>query len=155
MKINDGISKFLKKFNIVDLCIIVFVAVAVIFATIFLKNITNTQNQSQNNFVITLEAKEVKESVCNAVEKDKTVYDKVNNKAIGTLVDYSFKESEKYNVSEEDGKVKNVSVPDSYDLLIEIELNTRDDIYVGKFLSIKTKDFTAAGNVIKVGKVED
>ena len=62
--------------------------------------------------------------------------------------------AQEYNVSLTDGTVTKAEVPQRYNAELDMELVTDTEIFVGKNLSIVTKDFTGAGYVIKMEKVE-
>lgn len=149
MKILNEKGKLFGIINIVDLFIIIFLVVAGGVVYSYFNTITRENNENKAYNVI-LEVQKVDEDVCKAMQKGKTVFDKIENVPFGTLVDFEYYPSEEYSISEIDASVKKVTIPDSYDAKITMKIKTGEDIYIGKQLSIMTKDFTASGHVIGI-----
>lgn len=154
MKIFDEKGRLFGLINIVDLCIIVFVIAAASGAYAFLKN-NITKSSPTQTYNVTLEFKGIEKDFGEAIIPGKTVYDRVQSQPFGVLNDVRLKPTVEYNVSNDDGEIKRVTVPDRYTAELDMQLTTDTEIYVGKYLSIATKDFTGAGYVIKMEKVEE
>ena len=152
MKILNEKGKLFGIINIVDLFIIIFLIVAGGFAYFYSNTIIREDiaNQTNKTYDVVLEIRGVDEEICKAMEKNKAVFDKIENVPFGTLVDFEYYPSEEYSISEIDASVKKVTIPDSYDAKITMKIKTGEDIYIGKQLSIMTKDFTASGHVIGI-----
>ena len=135
------------KINIVDLCIVVLICAIAGGAYLFLKNSVE-ESSVEKDYKITLELRMVEEDLVKNIQTDKAVYDRVQNKEIGTLLDMKYEPSVEYSISSVDGSVKKVTVPNKYDCFLDIELATEQNIFIGKFLSVATKDFMGAGYII-------
>ncbi len=153
MKMIDEKGKLFGVLNIVDILIIVFAVAAVSGAYVFLKK-NITKSSPTRTYEITLELKNVEKDFCDSIIPGKTVFDRIQNKQFGVLNDVRIKKSTEYNVSTVDGSVVKVDVPERYNAELDMELTTDTDIYIGKYLSVATKDFTGAGYVIAVEKPE-
>ena len=153
MKFLKGETKIFKVFNIVDVLIIAFVIVIGIVAVLFLqRTVSRGQNASLNACSVKLEVRKADISVCEAIKDNAKVYDRVDNKYLGTVVSSEYEQDSDYNVSADDGKVVQSKMPELYRIYIDINLDSGEDVYIGKTMSIKTKDFTAAGVVINKDK---
>lgn len=153
MKMIDEKGKLFGVLNIVDILIIVFAAAVVGGAYVFMKN-NITKSTPTTTYNVTLELKNVEKDFCDSIIPGKTVMDRVQNKPFGTLNDVRIEPSVEYNVSSIDGTVSRVDVPERYNAELDMEITVDSEIYVGKYLSIATKDFTGAGYVIKSEKAE-
>lgn len=153
MKIFNEKGRLFGLINIVDLCIILFVIALAGGAYGFLNN-NITKSTPTQTYNVTLELKQVEEDFTKTIIPGKTVFDKIQNKPFGTLKDVRIIPAQEYNVSLTDGTVTKAEVPQRYNAELDMELVTDTEIFVGKNLSIATKDFTGAGYVIKMEKVE-
>lgn len=154
MKIFDEKGRLFGFINIVDLCIIIFAAAVAVGAYAFLKN-NIAKSSSTQTYNVTLEIKSVEKDFTQAIIPGKTVYDRIQSQPFGVLKDVRIKPTIEYNPSSDDGAVSKVTVPERYTAELDMQLTTDTEIYVGKYLSIATKDFTGAGYVIKMEKVEE
>lgn len=153
MKIIDEKKRLFGVLNIVDIIIIVLV-IAVIFAAYTFLGKQVKDNLTKRSYSVTLEVTQVDKNLCDSIKAGKTVFDKVQNQPFGILTDFRIEPSEEYNVSTLDGSVNEVTVPERFDVYIDIEITTDRNIAVGERLGITTKDFTAAGYVVKVNKAD-
>ncbi len=154
MKLFDYNGKIFGKLSIVDLCIIVFIVAVAGGSYAFLKK-NIAESRASQSYNIVLEYRGIEEYLRDAIVPGTTVYERVQNQPIGTLKDVKFEPDIEYNVSSLDGTLVQERVPEKYDAHLYLEITTDDDIYVGKYLSIGTKDFTGAGYIISVDKVEN
>ena len=154
MKLVDEKGRLFGLFNIVDFCIIIFVAVVAFVAYSFLNN-TVTNSTPTRNISITMELKNVEKELCDAIEVDQTVFDRVGNQKFGILTDARVKPATEVVISKLDGSVTEVEVPDRYNVELDMELTTDEEVYVGKSISIATKNFTGAGYVINLEKLDE
>ena len=155
MKFLKGETKIFKIFNIVDIFIIAAViAIGAVAYTILTATVSN-QGTVNNNYEVVLEIKNVDKNLCQAVKNDAKVYDKIQNIHIGTVMDSSYEKSYEYTTSVINGQIKKEIIPDKYDIFLKMSINTTEDTYVGKFMSIKTKDFMGSGYIISVTKTEE
>ena len=148
MKIIDEKGRLFGVLNIIDLCIILFAAVVAAVVIMFLSN-NSTINNATKNHRITIEVLAVEKDLCDAIEVNKRVYDRVQNKPLGTLVDVRIEPAVEYNISRETGEHVKSYVPDMYNVELDIDATSSEDLYVGKMMSVETKDFTAAGYIIE------
>ena len=151
MKIFDDKGRLFSIFNIVDICIIVFIVAAAFGAYTYLSNTVKTGKATQH-YSVTLEIKAVKDYVCEAMQTDRKVFDHVQNKRIGTIEAIRSKPAVEYSTSKLDGKTVETQIPDRYDVEIDMDITADGEFYVGKRLSIATKDFKGAGYIIKSEK---
>lgn len=153
MKIIDEKGKLFGIVNIIDLCIVLFVAVvAAVVVMFFSANQTIDQQSTQKR--ITIEVTAIQKDICDAMLKDKKIFDKVQNKALGTLVDVKIEPSVEYNLSKDTGEHLESEVPDRFDAELVIDVSSDEELYVGKRMSVSTKDFTAAGYIIELERIE-
>ena len=152
MKIIDEKGKLFGIVNIIDLCIILFVAVVAAVVVMFFSANSNTEAQATQKR-ITIEVKAIEKDICDAMLKDKKIFDKVQNKALGTLVDVKIEPSVEYNLSKDTGEHIKSEVPNRFDAELVIDVSSNEELYVGKRMSVSTKDFTAAGYIIDLEKI--
>lgn len=153
MKLFDNNGKLFGKISIVDLFIVVFIIAAAGGSYAFLKKNINESKATQT-YNIVLEYRGVDEDFCESIVPGKTIYERVQNLPIGTLKDVEITPDEEYAISSLDGSSIKQRVPGKCDAKLYLEVTTDADMYVGKYLSIGTKDFTGAGYIISVEKVE-
>ncbi len=148
MKIMDEKGRLFGVLNIIDLLIVLFVAVVAAVVIMFL-SANSTINKAQTENKITIEVLAVEKDLCESMKVDKKIYDRVQNKSLGTLVDVRVKPAEEYNISLQTGEHIKSKVPERYNVELDINTVSSEDLYVGKIMSVETKDFTAAGYIIK------
>lgn len=148
MKMMDEKGRLFGVLNIIDLLIILFAAVVASVVIMFL-SANSTINKAQTESKITIEVLAVEKDLCDAMKVDKKIYDRVQNKSLGTLVDVRVKPAEEYNISLQTGEHIKSAVPQRYNVELDINTLSSEDLYVGKIMSVETKDFTAAGYIIK------
>ncbi len=151
MKLFDYNGKLFGKISIVDLIIIVFIVAAAGGSYVFLKKNID-ESKATRSYSIILEYRGIEENLMNAIIPGKTVYERVQNQPIGTLQDVKFEPDTEYNISSLTGELVYERIPGKYDAHLYLDITTDEDIYVGKYLSIGTKDFTGAGYIISVEK---
>ncbi len=152
MKIIDEKGKLFGVVNIIDLCIVLFVALAAAVVVMFFSANSNLDAQTKQN-IITIEVKSVEKELTDAMAEDKKIFDRIQNQPLGVLTGVEVKPSVEYNISKETGEHVESKVPGRYDAILIIEASSAEDLYVGKRMSVETKDFTAAGYIIDLEKV--
>ena len=151
MKIINEKGKLFGIINIIDLLIIIFVAlVAWIFVMFFSSNSNITQETKKCR--ITVEMTALEKYLCDAVAEDKQIFDKIQNQPLGKLVEKRIEPCVEYNVVPSTGEYKETAVIDRYDVELDIEVESVEDMYVGKRMSLQTKDFTGSGYIIKIAE---
>lgn len=153
MKIIDEKGKLFGIVNIIDLCIVLFVAIAASVVVMFFSANSNVDQQATQKR-ITIEVTAIEKDICDSMVKDKKIFDKIQNKALGTLVDVKIEPSVEYNVSKDTGEHIESEVPNRYDAELVIDVSSNEELYVGKRMSVSTKDFSAAGYIIELEKIE-
>ena len=156
MKFLNGSKKIFGIFNIVDVCIILFIAAAIAgVCTFFSTNIVTDTSVStgSNSYRVTIEVQKAEKYLYDAIVEGETVMDKIQNKQIGTIESARIEEMTEKNFSTEDGTLVETVVPELYNIQIDMLIETADDVYIGKLMSIKTKHFSSAGNVIDFEKI--
>lgn len=148
MKIMDEKGRLFGVLNIIDLLIVLFAAVVAAVVIMFL-SANSTINKAETENKITIEVLAAEKDLCDAMKVDKKIYDRVQNKSLGTLVDVRVKPAEEYNTSLQTGEHIKSAVPERYNVELDINAVSSEDLYVGKIMSVETKDFTASGYIIK------
>lgn len=148
MKIMDEKGRLFGVLNIIDLLIVLFAAVVAAVVIMFL-SANSTINKAQTESKITIEVQAVEKDLCDTIKVDKKIYDRIQNKSLGTLVDVRVKPAEEYNISLLTGEHIKSAVPDRYNVELDINSLSSEELYVGKLMSVETKDFMAAGYIIK------
>lgn len=148
MKIIDEKGKLFGVLNIIDLLIILFAAAVAAVVIMFL-SANSTINSQVQSHKITIEVLAVEKDLCDAMKVDKKIFDRVQNKPLGTLVDVKIEPAVEYNISRETGEHVKSQLPERYNVKLDIEATSSEDLYVGKMMSVETKDFTAAGYIIE------
>lgn len=138
----------MKKFNIIDVLIVVLIAVIAAGGIFAVKQLTKEKDTETK--IIVLEIREQKESFCDVVKIGDTVYDGTDNKELGKVKDFEIKQAEKDGKSTVDGTVKHSEVPDRFDILLDIEASKNTDVQVGKQMWIETSAYKASGYVLGV-----
>ena len=152
MKIIDEKGKLFGIVNIIDLCIVLFVAVVAAVVVMFFSANTSTESQVTQKRIM-IEVTAIEKDLCDAMVKDRKIFDKIQNKALGTLVDVKVEPSVEYNLSKDTGEHIESEVPNRYDAQLVINVSSDEELYVGKRMSVITKDFSAAGYIIELEKI--
>lgn len=151
MKIINEKGKIFGLVNLIDL-LIVLAAVLCVFAAYKILEDRISVGGERASEVIVVEIKQKEDIFCRDIKQNVPIYDRTDNKQIGTLVEAQVKPSTSYTNSLIDGTVSEVSVPDRSDVLLTIALDTDTEMYVGKYISVNTKEFMGAGYIINMEK---
>lgn len=145
----------MKKFNLVDWMIIVFVAALLIFG-IYKLTYTPSKEQALEAHVV-FEAEEVSEGFIEAVTTGDELYDSVSDTYIGQVIGI---ESEAYKevVINDLGQPEYVSIPGKNNARIEVKVLLQDHatgysvgnkkIIIGTTLRLKSKAYVFDGDII-------
>ena len=156
MSFFNGSKKIFKIFNIVDVFIILFIAAVIAgVCTFFSTNIVADTSVStgNNSYKVTIEVQKAEKYLYDSIVEGETVMDKIQNEQIGTIQGARIEEITEKNFSTEDGALVETVVPELYNIYIDMLIETKDDVYIGKLMSIKTKSFSSAGTVIDFEKI--
>ena len=151
MKLIDEKGKLFGVINIIDLCILLFGALVIAVVVMFF-SANSTMDAAVKQTKITIEVTAIEKDLCDVMRADKKIFDRIQNKSLGRLVDVKIESSEEYNISVETGEHVKTKVPDRYDAILLIEAESAEDLYVGKRMSVETKDFMASGYIIDIEK---
>lgn len=137
-----------KKFNAVDVLIVLFVLVLIVGGAYAVKRYN--ANGTEETKTILIEAKELKKSICDAVLKDDIAYDGTKNTKIGKITDFEVKQATTSSISSKEGIVKTVEIPERYDLYLEIEVPKNTEIQIGEHFWIETSNLKCNGYVLGI-----
>lgn len=151
MKIINEKGKIFGLVNLIDLLIVLAAALCVFAAYKILEDRISVGGERASE-VIVVEIKQKEDIFCRDIKQNVPIYDRTDNKQIGTLIEAQVKPSTSYTNSLIDGTVSEVSVPDRSDVLLTIALDTDTEMYVGKYISVNTKEFMGAGYIINMEK---
>lgn len=149
MKITDNKGRLFGLINVVDLLILLVVAVIVLVGYKIL-NTKIAEPAEQATKLVTMEITKKRESFCKNIKIGDEVIEKVNNTALGVVKAVSYKPAEEIVVSQTDGAVKRVEVPERFDATVVLEVPAEGNVQVGKLLSVKAKHFAGSGYVLAV-----
>lgn len=141
------------RINIVDFIIILVVIVA-ISAALILKPLLfagGTVAETKTE-IITIELAKQKQYMTENIVVGETAYDAVADTPFGKVVSYDIKPATETVVSKTDGTVKTASVPERYDIYVNLEASAGSTAEVGKLATIYTKSFKASGYVVEINK---
>lgn len=137
-----------KKFNAVDLVIVVLV-IAIAAGGFFAIKMFSEKSEEQTKIIV-LETKKKKESFCEIIKPGETAFDGVQNTELGKITDVQVKPAVEDIISVVDGSITNAIVPNRYDVYITIEVPESSEVAVGKQFWIETKTFKCDGYIVKV-----
>lgn len=140
-----------KRFNFLDLLIILFCVLVLAGGTWFLTSRgKKAAEKPEETMLAVLEVKEQYGAFESMLSRGETLYDNVQNVEFGTLEDYTIVPSIATTVSQKDGTVRKTEIPDRYDFHLVLRIPKDEKIVVGKNLSLKAKLYKCAGYVIEV-----
>lgn len=158
----DKKGKLFGKINIIDLCIVIFVVLAVAVA-VFKFSATPGSISSESKTVIeySLKVKEVREYTVNQFKVGDNIYDDESGKCIGKITDVKKSDAEAVGLKV-DGTHKETTKPERYDVIISVETEgTVNDtgyfaagtkqISANSSIIISNKRFQTTSNVVTVG----
>lgn len=153
MRLIDEKGKLFGIINIVDLLILVFafVVIAVGYKVLNAK----IEPPAEKMQTVTMEITKKRESFCKSIKIGDEVIEKVNNVPYGVVKAVSYKPAKEYTVSQIDGQVKQVDVPERFDATVVLEVPATESVQVGKLLSLKAKHFSGSGYVLAVDVDEE
>ena len=137
-----------KKFNAVDVIIILFVVIIIAVVAFIVRQFINSGEGEMKRIVV--EVTEQKDTFCDILTKGDIAYDGVENVKLGTVVDFEVKPSEIDSISSLDGTIKHTSIPERYDIFLTIEVPQETEAPVGKQLWIETSLYKCDGYIIEV-----
>ena len=141
----------MKKFNIIDV-IILLVVVCAVGAIGVVKHNKKSVDDIQQKYIVTLEIKEKYVGFSQNVVAGDFVIEKEKKNELGIVTGVYSKPSEISSYDRITGEAKTVIIPEREDVYVVMELNKSDAFGVGKKLSIVTKHFAGYGFVVGVEK---
>lgn len=137
-----------KKFNAIDVIIILFVAVVLVGGTFFVKNFMNGDSGETKKIVI--EVLDNEKSFCDIIKTGETAYDGVENVKLGEIVGVEIKPAETDSFSSLDGVIKHTTIPERYDMLLTLEIPQETDVLVGKQMWLETPTYKCSGYILEI-----
>lgn len=138
----------MKKFNIIDILIVVLAVIIVVGGIFAVKQFTKETDTEKKTIV--LEIKEQKDEFCKVIKSGDIVYDGTDNKELGKVKSFEIKPAVKDGKSLLDGTIKSTEIPERYDILLDIETAKDTDVQVGKQMWIETAVYKASGYILGV-----
>ncbi len=139
----------MKKFNIIDVLIIIAV-IAVIGGVFVLKNNGASNENAVGEKLVTFEILEKFEGFSENVTVGDKVIEKVEKKPLGTVESVYKKPSEKNSYDRKTGEAKTVIIPEREDVYVTVRMPEDAEVAVGKQLSVLTKHFAGYGYVTEI-----
>ncbi len=149
MKIINEKGKLFGIINLIDLLIILAAALIIVFGYMFLNSSVN-EPVEQKKQLVTVEITRRRESFCQNIKAGDVAIEVVNNVPIGVVKGVSYEPSVEHFVSDKDGSIKKITVPERFDAKVIVEVSADEEIEVGKLLSLRTKSFVGSGYVLSV-----
>ncbi len=138
-----------KKFNIIDLLIII-IALVVICAVVWVLRINKTANTGETRTIV-MEIKQKSESFCTYPKEGDIITDAATKQEIGTLVGFQQKPATINLTSSEEGKFVESDIEGYYDVYLTIELHSNlENAKVGKSMYIQSQQYAGSGYVVNV-----
>ncbi len=147
-------NKVKKKFNIIDLAIIL-IAVVIIGAVAFVLGV-NTDSPQAAAKTMVMEVKQRSESFCSIPKEGDIILDASTKEEIGTLVSAKSVPATINAASAEEGKFVKSEIEGYYDLYLTIKLHSNPEVAkTGKSIYIQSKTYACSGYVIDVMESEE
>ena len=144
-------SKLKKKFNIMDI-IIILVVIAVCAAVVLVMGTNKQLPKAEEPATVVLEIPQKSESFCNAAQEGDIIKDTNTKKEWGKIIKKEVKPAETILTSAEEGKFVKSLVPDLYDVYLTISFNSgKEDVAkIGKSVYIQSHDYACTGFVVEI-----
>lgn len=136
----------MKKFNVIDIIIVVVLIAAVCAGFI----ISGGKNKTDATKVITVEIAEKREGFSENIVIGDKVTDKIEKKELGVITGFEVKPCEKNSYDRVSGKTFIAVVPKRENIYVSIKADANAEIEVGKSVSVISKHFAGAGYVVGV-----
>lgn len=164
MKLIDEKGRLFGKINVVDLCVVLAVIVAI--GVFFVKGNPDKVNTSNANSTVTytVEIKAIREMSVNALKAnaDKSITENTEEKKnLGVISDISVKTATGY-IASKKGELVKSEYPDKYDVTLTIEttgLENEKGVYtesgkqllIGEYISFIAEDVQTSGEITAIG----
>ena len=145
-----------KKFNALDIFIIVAVIIVCAAGIYVVRQFMNPAEEGTKTVVV--EVNDKKESFCKILKKNDEVMDGVENVDLGTIIDFEVKPAETDSISTLDGVISRTTVPERFDIKMTIEIPQSTEVQVGKMLWLETDFYKCSGYILEIndgGKVAE
>ena len=142
-----------KRFNIIDVLIIILVLIAVAGVGI-MRYAGKTSDADEAKKQVTLEITEKFVGFSENVVIGDKVTEKVDNKQIGTVTGVRTIPAEKNSYDRETGEAVVTLIPERETVYVTIETDKDEEVAVGKLLSVVTKHFSGSGYVTEVADIK-
>lgn len=150
------------KFNIIDILIVLLILILILVASIRFGNYNKTNDDTAkiDNFAYELKISGVRNYTIDAFEIGDILYDTQTSAEIGKIVKKDYRETKSYEATK-NGKLKEVTVPNRFDLFLMVETEGIIDdsgyfagrtveIKVGVDKSIETLYAKSTGKIVEI-----
>lgn len=143
------------RFNAVDIIVIVILLAVIAFCAYKMRSVSKESSPiSTSSYIVTVEMTKMREGFGELFHKDEVIYSRTNGSVLGKIVDVKIDQCKEYTVSAIDGSIKQVILPDKYDITYILEINSSTQVAVGQYISFKTNRAVASGTALSVELVE-
>ena len=162
-KVND--TKVKKKFNMLDIFIVLFLLVAMIIGYKYLKK-TDTVSPNYVKVTYQFRSNEQDPEISQMIKEDTLVFDSVKNYKIGKIVKKEVVQSTRELPNEETGEFVSAPVENKEDVILTIEADAviqgkdiivdgQYDIKVGNAAYLQGKGYATIGYIVNVERLGD
>lgn len=154
-----------KKFNILDIFILIIVLIVAVSAVILLKGSSDTSKAETKKISYTIMAENVSGDVQSLITVGEKIYNSSNYDYLGFLKSVKIESQMGYNYNIVTGKYDKYEVPDKYCVYLEIEGNGLEtdtnitvegtEIKVGKFINVKGKGYAFGSYIVDISLLKD
>lgn len=154
-----------KKFNILDIFILIIVLIVAVSAVILLKGSSDTSKAETKKISYTIMAENVSGDVQSLITVGEKIYNSSNYDYLGVLKSVKIESQMGYNYNIVTGKYDKYEVPDKYCVYLEIEGNGLEtdtnitvestEIKVGKFINVKGKGYAFGSYIVDISLLKD
>lgn len=137
-----------RKFNAVDLIIVLFV-LALVVAGSFAVKLLRTEKTVETKIIV-VELTKQKEFFTKIIKTGEIAYDGVGNTKLGEVIDFEVSDAMSDGISTLKGEVDRSLFPERYDIKLTIEVPKTTDVQVGKQMWIETPTYKCNGYVLDV-----
>lgn len=149
----------LKKIGILDIIIIIFVIIGLIYISRpFMRNLQRSDNTQKINYVF--ETVEVKQEFIDQLEIGADIFNSSTDQYLGEIRNFKISPYRERIIDTNEGKISLVVIPDLYNVIIDIEADGNIEsnrisidnfaIRAGLYLSIKGKGFASYGYIVSI-----
>lgn len=139
-----------KKFNVIDGLIILFLAAVVAVGMVYVRRISKPAEEGTKTIV--LEVREKKELFASVMQEGDQLWDGTQKKEFGVLKSVEKRPARKDVVSQKDGTIRSVEIPERYDIYLTVEVPESEKVNVGKGLWLESQRYKCNGYILEVSE---